>query len=146
MYAWAGLSRSPIGVRSFDPSFIVGRRARADERGKFLESWDRPGPDGRTGQDRTGQDRITNILEIRDRVRSQLSEDRTPHVREATIDVVALLASEGELATKELQNRLYEDYADDYSSARTFWNSISRYVEQVDGIEHPYGSWKYAPE
>lgn len=135
MYAWAGLSRSPIGVRSFDPSFIVGRRARADERGKFLESWDRP-----------GQDRITNILEIRDRVRSQLSEDRTPHVREATIDVVALLASEGELATKKLQNRLYEDYADDYSSARTFWNSISRYVEQVDGIEHPYGSWKYAPE
>ncbi len=50
------------------------------------------------------------------------------------------------LATKELQNRLYEDCADDYSSARTFWNSISRYVEQVDGIEHPYGSWKYAPE
>jgi hypothetical protein len=54
--------------------------------------------------------------------------------------VVELLANEGELATKELQNRLYEDYADDYSSPRTFWNSISRYVEQVDGVEHPYGS------
>lgn len=52
--------------------------------------------------------------------------------------MVETLASEGEQKTKELQKRLYPDYDDKYSTDRTFWNSISRDLETIDGIENPY--------
>lgn len=86
---------------------------------------------------------------VRERVRAQLDEGppRKAHVRDAVVDAVALLATEGPLATGDLQDRVYEEYADHYSTPRTFWNSVADYVEPIDGVEKTYGEWSYtAPD
>lgn len=69
-----------------------------------------------------------------------------PHAQEAVVETFRWLRQHGSGATSEIQNAVYEEVnGDHYSSARTLWNSIDRYLEDVPGIEKAgYGEWKYA--
>lgn len=74
--------------------------------------------------------------------------DRPPkknHAKDLVVDVVLELREDGPLSTGDLQARLFEKYGDHYSSDRTMWNAISRYLDDVPGLEKPeYGTWDYA--
>ena len=80
-------------------------------------------------------------------VRAYLA-DRPPrkaHAKEAVLDVFRLLRERGTMKTGELKDALYETYADHYGSKRAMWESVSRYLDDVPGIEKGgYGEWTYA--
>lgn len=67
------------------------------------------------------------------------------HGQDAVVDVFQLLRERGTMKTGELKAALYPDYTDHYGSERSMWESISRYLEDVPGVEKPeYGKWAYA--
>jgi len=70
---------------------------------------------------------------------------KTSHGREAVLTVFSLLRERGTMKTGELKAELWEDYSDDYSSERAMWESVSRYLEDVPGVEKGgYGEWTYS--
>jgi DNA-binding Lrp family transcriptional regulator len=70
---------------------------------------------------------------------------KTSHGQDAVVDVFQLLREWGTMKTGELKSALYEDYADHYGSERGMWESVSRYLEDVPGVEKGgYGEWTYA--
>ena len=70
---------------------------------------------------------------------------RTSHGTDAVLDVFRLLRERGTMKTGELKDALYETYADHYGSKRAMWESVSRYLDDVPGIEKGgYGEWTYA--
>lgn len=76
-------------------------------------------------------------------------QDRPPkktHAKEIVVEVFKLLREHGEMETGDLQERLYPDYEEHYSTERTMWNAVSRYLEDLPGIEKTddYGGWGYA--
>lgn len=76
-------------------------------------------------------------------------EDRPPkkrHSKNIVVDVLLLLREHEYLETGELQERVYADYEDHYSTERTMWNAVSRYLRDLPGFEKPdeYGGWAYA--
>jgi hypothetical protein len=81
---------------------------------------------------------------VRDYLEVEDLPPKTSHGRGAVVDVFRTLRAEGELATSELQDTVFEDYQDDWSTARTMWNAVDRHLEAVPGIEKAgYGSWRY---
>jgi hypothetical protein len=93
----------------------------------------------------TATERRSDALE--ERVRSYLSDrpPRTAHGTAAIIDVFRLLRERGTMRTGELKRDLYPSYSDHYGSERTMWESVSRYVADVPGVEKGgYGEWTYA--
>lgn len=75
-------------------------------------------------------------------------EDRPPHkahAKRAAVETVLVLREHGTLSTGDLQDAVYEEVAEEYTDARTMWNSLSRYVEDIPGVEKAgYGEWGYA--
>lgn len=72
---------------------------------------------------------------------------RKQHGKEAVLAVWRALRDKEELATADLQELIYPSVSEHYSDARTMWNSISRYLEDVPGIEKAgYGQWGWAGE
>jgi len=81
---------------------------------------------------------------VRDYLEAEDLPPKTSHGRGAVVDVFRTLRAEGELATSELQDTIFEDYQDNWSTARTMWNAVDRHLEAVPGIEKAgYGSWRY---
>lgn len=83
----------------------------------------------------------------------ELVADRPPqtnHGKEAVILTMQILREDGPLSTSETQEAVYERLgSDEYDSARGMWQSIQRYLGDVDdpvpGIEKVgYGEWDYA--
>lgn len=74
-------------------------------------------------------------------------EDHPPHkahAKRAVVETVLALRGEGTMSTGELQEAVYEEVAEEYTDARTMWNSLSRYVEDIPGVEKAgYGEWAY---
>ena len=70
---------------------------------------------------------------------------KTEHGRNAVIDVFRYLREHGTTKTGEIQDAVYPDYEDTWSTARTMWNALDRNLELVPGIEKGgYGEWTYA--
>jgi hypothetical protein len=84
---------------------------------------------------------------IRDRVMAQLGGGRSSHTNDAIVDTITLLRDHGPVATSDIQDLLIDNYADHYSSGRSAWESIRRYVEQIAGVEKPgQGEYTYSPD
>jgi hypothetical protein len=86
---------------------------------------------------------------LADAVRSYLEDNdippKTEHGRDAVIDVFRYLREHGTAKTGDLQDAVYPDYEDNWSTPRTMWNALDRHLEAVPGIEKPgYGEWAYA--
>jgi len=62
------------------------------------------------------------------------------------VDALLLLREHGELETGDLQDELYPEYEEHYSTDRTMWNAVSRYLEDLAGFEKTdsYGGWACA--
>lgn len=70
---------------------------------------------------------------------------KTAHGRDAVMDVFRYLREHGETKTGEIQEAVHPAYEDTWSTPRTMWNAIDRYLEGVPGIEKGgYGKWAYA--
>jgi DNA-binding Lrp family transcriptional regulator len=70
---------------------------------------------------------------------------RTSHGTDAVLDVFQLLRERGTMKTGALKDALHETYADRYGSKRAMWESVSRYLDDVPGVEKGgYGEWAYA--
>jgi hypothetical protein len=84
--------------------------------------------------------------DLAERVRAHL-EDQPPrkaHGKDAVVDVFRELRRDGPLRTGEIQDRVHPAYSDHYADGRTMWQSISRYLEDVPGVEKgDYGEWAY---
>ena len=120
----------------------MGQASEPDERAHDATEPDLPPPPGvETDTDVDDGDDLDEALR-------EWIEDRAPkkrHAKDLVVDVFRELRSEGTLATGDLQDRLFPDYDEYYSSDRTMWNAISRYLEDVPGIQKgDYGEWDYA--
>ena len=78
-------------------------------------------------------------------------EDRAPkkrHGKEIVVDALLLLREHEYLETGEIQEHLFPDYEEHYSSERTMWNAVSRYLRDLPGFEKPddYGGWGYTSD
>lgn len=76
-------------------------------------------------------------------------EDRPPkkrHGKEIVVDALLLLREHEYLETGDLQERLYAEHGEHYSTERTLFNAVSRYLRDLPGFEKPddYGGWAYA--
>jgi metal-responsive CopG/Arc/MetJ family transcriptional regulator len=79
---------------------------------------------------------------VREAVLDELGEAKKTHVREAVADAVALLVERGPLSTGEVKTELWSAYDDHYSTEKGMWESVNRYVKDVDGVSKPgYGEW-----
>jgi len=72
---------------------------------------------------------------------------KTEHGRNAVIDVFRYLREHGTAKTGELQDAVYPDYADEWGSPRSMWESIKRGFGDTPGIEKGgYGEWTYTDD
>lgn len=70
---------------------------------------------------------------------------KTSHGRAAAVDVVAHLRDVGTAKTGELKTAVYPEYETEWGSERAMWESISRYFDDVPGVEKGgYGQYEYA--
>jgi hypothetical protein len=70
---------------------------------------------------------------------------KTSHGTKGVVNVFELLRARGTMQTGDLKAELYPTYSERYESERAMWESISRYLEDVPGIEKAgYGEWTYA--
>lgn len=70
----------------------------------------------------------------------------TEHGQEAVTRVFELLLEEGQLSTKELRNRLYPEFEDNFSNANSMWQSTQDHLADLDGITKPEkGMWEADP-
>jgi len=70
----------------------------------------------------------------------------TDHGKEAVTRVFELLLEEGQLSTKELRNRLYPEFEDNFSNANSMWQSTQDHLADLDGIIKPeQGVWEADP-
>ncbi|MFB6068623.1 MAG: hypothetical protein ABEJ90_01690 [Halobacterium sp.] len=81
------------------------------------------------------------------RVREHIGDGppRKAHAREAVVRAVAYLAEAGgPVETSELKELLWEEFGEHYSTKRTMWNSVDRYLEEMPGVTKPgYGTWGF---
>lgn len=79
---------------------------------------------------------------VREAVLDELGEAKKTHVREAVADAVALLVERGPLSTGEVKAELWSAYDDHYSTEKGMWESVNRYLKDVEGVSKPgYGEW-----
>jgi hypothetical protein len=75
--------------------------------------------------------------------------DRPPkksHAKNIVVVALLLLREHGELETGDLQDELFSKCEEHYSTDRTMWNAVSRYLKDLAGFEKTdsYGGWAYA--
>jgi hypothetical protein len=92
------------------------------------------------------RDNVDTDLEVAYR---EYLEDRPPkkrHGKEIVVDALLLLREHEYLETGDLQERLYAEHGEHYSTERTLFNAVSRYLRDLPGFEKPdeYGGWAYA--
>lgn len=93
---------------------------------------------------RTRDESDTLAEEVRAYLDGTDTPPKTEHGRDAVIDVFRYLREHGATKTGELQDAVYPDYTEEWGSARTMWNAIDRYLENIPGIEKGgYGEWTY---
>lgn len=69
---------------------------------------------------------------------------KTTHGRDALVDAFQLLRERRTVKTGELKSALFEAYSDHYASEKAMWESVSRYLDDVPGVEKGgYGEWTY---
>jgi hypothetical protein len=86
---------------------------------------------------------------LADAVREYLDANNIPpktaHGRGAVIDTFRYLREHGTSKTGAIQDAVYPEYKDSWSTPRTMWNAVDRHLEAVPGIEKGgYGKWTYA--
>ena len=70
----------------------------------------------------------------------------TDHGQEAVTRVFELLLKKGKLSSKELRNRLYPEFEDNFENADSMWQSTQRHLADLDGIAKPeQGVWEADP-
>jgi hypothetical protein len=94
--------------------------------------------------------RAVDADEVRGRVRDTFA-DRSrmdPDTVDAVATAAAFLAERGDaVSTKELKEHTYAEFGERYSSERSMWNSIDRYLEELPFVEKPgYGKWRHSTE
>lgn len=103
-----------------------------------------PATDTNTESGRTRAESDDLAGEVRQYLEDTDTPPKTAHGRSAVIDVFRYLRGEGTAKTGAIQDAVYPEYADEWGSARTMWNAIDRYLEDVPGIEKGgYGAWTY---
>jgi len=86
-----------------------------------------------------------NALDNRVRAFLNGRNPQTPHGKEALVEAFRLLRQNGVMKTGELKSELSDSYEEHYSSTRAMWESISRYLEDIPGLQKGgYGEWEYA--
>lgn len=80
-------------------------------------------------------------------VRAYLEEHdgpETDHGRDAVVDVFRVLRKETTAKTSELRETVYPAYTEKWGDSRTMWNTLTRDLADVPGIEKGgYGEWTY---
>jgi hypothetical protein len=85
--------------------------------------------------------------ELREYLEETDQPPKTAHGRGVILDVFQLLREQGTMSTGDLQETIYPDYTEHWGSARTMWNAIDRYLEDIPGIEKAgYGEWGYTSD
>ncbi len=126
----AGASDSPADDRP-------GRDDDAEEAARSGEGDVEREPDGEADADLAG--------EVRAHLEAEALPPKTAHGRAAVVDVFRYLRANGTVETSEIQEAVYAEYTDEWGSARTMWNALDRYLEDVPGVEKGgYGEWAYA--
>jgi Arc/MetJ-type ribon-helix-helix transcriptional regulator len=70
---------------------------------------------------------------------------KTGHGKDALVDAFELLREHGTMKTGDLKTALFEAYSEHYGGERAMWESTSRYLDDVPGVEKGgYGEWTYA--
>lgn len=96
----------------------------------------------------TGEELLEGSGDLVGAVREHLEANdlppKTPHGRGAVIDVLRYLREHGTAGSGELQDAVHPSYEDNWSTPRTMWNAIDRYLEDVPGVDKGgYGEWEY---
>lgn len=83
--------------------------------------------------------------ELREYLDTEGRPPKTAHGRAAVVDIVAYLREHDTAATGDLKSAVYPHYDDQWGSERVMWESVSRYFDDVPGIEKAgYGEYQYA--
>jgi len=94
------------------------------------------------------RDDVDTDLEVAYR---EFLQDRPPkkrHGKEIVVDALLLLREHEYLETGDLQEQLYAEHGEHYSTERTLFNAVSRYLRDLPGFEKPddYGGWAYTSD
>jgi hypothetical protein len=107
---------------------------------------DRGAPD--TAAEPQGADTDDDLLEdLRAYLDTEGRNPKTAHGRGAVVDVVAYLREHGTAKTADLKAAVYPNYESEWGGQRGMWESISRYLDDVPGVEKAgYGEYKYTSD
>jgi Arc/MetJ-type ribon-helix-helix transcriptional regulator len=124
---------------------LEDRLAELEARVEELEAGGGVDRDARPTAVAGGGDRAEGDSEaVREGVLAELGDGppRKRHARAAVADAVALLVDRGPLETGELKTELWATYDEHYSSKKGMWESVNRYLKDVDGVSKPgYGEY-----
>lgn len=115
----------------------------ASERSEPVDTTEEP---QQTAGEQADADSVDALDEaLREYLEANDYSPKTPHGRDLVTDVFRLLRQDGPMKTGDLQDELYPNYDEYWSSGRTMWNAIDRYLEEIPGIEKAgYGEWGYS--
>jgi hypothetical protein len=133
--------RTVVYWRAFDE----GRRERPTDTA-------RSDPDEESGEDADsidGRSRPESDGDLADAVREYLDANdippKTPHGRDAVIDVFRYLREHGTAKTGAVKSALASKHVDHYSNEKAMWESVRRYLEDIPGVDKPgRGAYEYA--
>jgi hypothetical protein len=105
---------------------------------------DTPTTDGDAESADTRAESDTLAEDVRDYLEREDLGPKTPHGRSAVVDVFRYLREHGTAKTGEIQEAVYPEYADEWGTERTMWNTLDRDLGDVPGVEKPgRGKWAY---
>ena len=125
-------------VEPTDAETLLDRIETLETRVEALES--------RQGPEQTDESARENLITA---FKRQLvgQPPTTDHGKEAVTRVFELLLDEGKLSSKELRQQLYPEFEDNFANADSMWQSIQRYLTDLDGIVKPdEGVWEANPD
>lgn len=114
-----------------------------------LEDASRPAPAPRPTEEPRDDEEPTHApLTGVDDVEEYLTDrpPKTAHGKRAVVEAARYLRENGPASTSDVQDAVFavDEVAAHYSTKRTMWNAIDRYLEDVPGIEKPgYGEWDF---
>jgi len=89
-------------------------------------------------------DHETIIEEVREYLIETKQPPKTPHGREAVLDMISHLQAHDTGSTAALKDMLYPEYDEHYKNPSAMWEAIRRYFEDIPGIEKPgQGTYEY---
>jgi len=126
-------------------SAVATEKAEPDETTSESGALIPPAPDDSEPADTAAPATHDHLVDaVREYLDAEDLPPKTAHGRDAVADVFAELRERGEADTSDLRDAVYPAYDDEWSDSRTMWNSLSRYLEEVPGIDKGgYGSWTY---